>query len=48
VTGLVHTITPGKFETNVSFGFYDAYGNFETAASTILEEFTTVKTPQNA
>lgn len=31
VTGLTHTITPGKFETTWNFGFSDAYGVFEQA-----------------
>lgn len=49
VTGLVHTIVPGKFESNISFGFYDAYGKFETAASTTVEEFTAlVKPPEKS
>ncbi len=31
VTGLTHTITPGKFETSWQFGYSDAYGVFEQA-----------------
>lgn len=42
VTGLVHTITPGSFTTDVTYGFYDAYGRFE-AASNVLEELATKK-----
>lgn len=31
VTGLTHTIVPGKFETNWQFGYADAYGVWEGA-----------------
>ncbi len=31
VTGLTHTFTPGKFETQWNFGYSDAYGVFEGA-----------------
>jgi hypothetical protein len=33
VTGLTHTITPGKFTTQVKFSFADAYGQYEEAQS---------------
>lgn len=36
-TGLTHTFTPGKFETNWQFGFADAYGVYEGAPN-ILQQ----------
>jgi hypothetical protein len=44
VTGLVQTIVPGKFESQITFGFYDAYGKFE-AASNSLEELVALLKP---
>lgn len=35
VTGLTHTITPGKFETQWTWGYYDAYGVFEGAPNVL-------------
>ncbi len=35
LTGVVHTIAPGKFESNMTLTFYDAYGKFEGAPSII-------------
>ena len=31
ITGLTHTLTPGKFESSLTMGFYDAYGKYESA-----------------
>ena len=33
VTGLTHTIGPGKFESQMQMTFYDAYGRYESATS---------------
>lgn len=44
ITGLVHTIVPGKFESQTTFGFYDAYGKFE-AASNSLEQIVALLKP---
>ena len=35
ITGLTHTLTPGKFETNCTMGYADAYGVFEGAPDII-------------
>jgi hypothetical protein len=35
VTQLTHSIQPGKFETQVTFGFADAYGALEGAPSVV-------------
>lgn len=37
VTGLSHTFAPGKFETQWSFGYCDAYGVFEGAPNIIKQ-----------
>lgn len=37
VTGLNHTFAPGKFETQWTFGYCDAYGVFEGAPNIIKE-----------
>jgi hypothetical protein len=29
ITGITHSLSPGKFETNLDFAFYDAYGKYE-------------------
>lgn len=44
VTGLLHSIVPGRFTTEVTFGFYDAYGRFE-ASSNVLEEIAALTKP---
>lgn len=31
ISGLTHTLTPGKFESNLTMAFYDAYGKYEGA-----------------
>jgi len=36
LTGLTHSITPGKFESQMTLSFYDAYGRFE-GAPTVVE-----------
>jgi hypothetical protein len=35
LTGLVHSFGPGKFDSQVTFSFYDAYGRYEGAPSVI-------------
>ncbi len=45
VTGLTHTITPGKFESNLTLTFYDAYGKF-FGAPTITEYVESMKIPE--
>lgn len=41
VVGITHKFDPGRFSTEVKFGFYDAYGKFEGAAE-IVEEIEVV------
>jgi hypothetical protein len=36
LTGITHSITPGKFESQLQLTFYDSYGKFE-GAPTITE-----------
>lgn len=45
VTGLTHTITPGKFETQMNMTFYDAYGKYESATS-LLKAFADLEIPE--
>ena len=45
ITGLVHNITPGKFESQLTMTFYDAYGRFE-APGTLLSEVAKIQVPQ--
>jgi hypothetical protein len=33
VTGITHQLQPGKFETSLQFGFYDAYGKYESPST---------------
>lgn len=35
ITGLTHTIAPGKFETQLNLTFYDAYGKYENLPSLV-------------
>lgn len=35
VSGITHTFSPGKFETNLTFAFYDSYGRYESAPSVL-------------
>lgn len=35
LSGITHTLTPGKFESNLTFAFYDAYGKFESAPTSL-------------
>ncbi len=44
ITGLTHVIQPGRFTTDVTFGFYDAYGRFESS-SNVLEEIAALSKP---
>ena len=37
VVGITHKFDPGRFSTEVKFGFYDAYGKFEGAAAIVNE-----------
>jgi hypothetical protein len=45
VTGLTHTINPGKFESSMTMTFYDAYGRFESPA-TFLKEIAQIEVPK--
>lgn len=45
VTGLTHTITPGKFESQMTMTFYDAYGKF-FGAPTITEYVKSMQVPE--
>jgi hypothetical protein len=45
ITGLIHNITPGKFESQLTMTFYDAYGRFE-APGTLLSEVAKIQVPQ--
>ena len=44
LTGVQHTLTPGKFESNLTLTFYDAYGKFE-GAPTIAEYVASMQVP---
>lgn len=44
LTGITHTIMPGKFESNLTLTFYDAYGKFE-AAPTITNYIKSMQIP---
>ena len=33
ISGLTHTISPGKFDSSLTMSFYDAYGKYESAHS---------------
>jgi hypothetical protein len=37
VSGITHTFSPGKFESNLNFAFYDSYGVYESAP-TVLDQ----------
>jgi hypothetical protein len=37
VIGITHKFDPGRFSTEVKFGFYDAYGKFEGSAAITQE-----------
>ena len=45
ITGLTHTIGPGKFETTLTLSFYDAYGRYENPV-TFLKEVGLLDVPQ--
>lgn len=44
LTGITHTISSGKFESQLTLTFYDAYGRYEGAPD-IIKYLTTVKVP---
>lgn len=35
VSGITHSFSPGKFETNIQFAFYDSYGRYESAPTVL-------------
>lgn len=35
VTGITHSLTPGRFETNLDFAFYNAYGRYQPNADPV-------------
>lgn len=35
VSGITHSFTQGKFDTNLTFAFYDSYGKYESAPSVL-------------
>ncbi len=45
ITGLTHTITPGKFESQLQLTFYDAYGRYENPP-TIADFIKQLEVPQ--
>lgn len=45
VTGLTHTIGPGKFESQLQMTFYDAYGRYESATS-LLKAVQDIEAPE--
>lgn len=45
VTGLTHTITPGKFDSQMTMTFYDAYGQYESPA-TLLQQVAQIQIPE--
>lgn len=47
VTGLSHTINPGKFESSLTMTWYDAYGRFESPA-TFLKEIAKIEVPDTS
>jgi hypothetical protein len=44
VTGLTHTISPGKFESQITFTFYDGYGRY-IGAPTFTKYISQIKLP---
>lgn len=44
ITGLTHTINPGKFESQLTMTFYDAYGRFEPPGA-LLKQLSLVEIP---
>jgi hypothetical protein len=45
LTGLTHTISPGKFDSSMTLTYYDAYGKYE-GAPTIVNYLKTLEVPQ--
>lgn len=45
LTGIQHSITPGKFESSMTLTFYDAYGKFE-AAPTVTDYVKRMQLPE--
>lgn len=45
ITGLTHTINAGKFETSITFSWFDAYGAYENPA-TFLQLISKLQVPQ--
>lgn len=45
VTGLTHTITPGKYESQMTMTYYDAYGQYESPA-TFLQQVAKIQVPE--
>jgi hypothetical protein len=45
ITGLTHTINPGKFESQLTMTFYDAYGRFESPAN-LLQQVAKIQVPE--
>lgn len=46
ITGLTHTISPGKFETQLTFTYYDAYGRYENLP-TLTDFIKQLEVPQS-
>ena len=40
ITGIKHSITPGKFTTSLTLSYGDVYGKYESTASTLAREIT--------
>lgn len=45
VTGLIHNIGPGKFETVLNMTWYDSYGRYESAPALLLKNFADLQVP---
>lgn len=45
ITGLTHTFSPGKFDSQIVMTFYDAYGKYENPPS-LVDFFKTLEVPE--
>lgn len=47
VTGIKHSMSPGKFTTSLTLSYGDVYGSFRTAASNIAQAVTAAKSKES-
>lgn len=47
VTGIKHSMSPGKFTTSLTLSYGDVYGSFRTAASNIAQAVTATKSKES-